>query len=308
MASEFTPRGRIVRILMDLLDKQVGYTKRELMAKYDRSEDMILEDISTLRMAGFIIEVDKKHRYAFKENKPYKQLKNLLHFSEDDKFLLERAIDQISPHTKSGDRLKRKLSALYDYHKLGHAYLRKPYLSKLDLLEKAQQDKKVVVLENYRSSNSNNISNRNVEPFYINPSDDSLHAFDIDIRELRHFRISRFKRVLSTGIDWQHEGFHHIKLTDPFRINDDKQTPIHIRFDVGAYNELIERFPKTEMHILEDAEEGIYDLQCDVNHRFLGLTNFILGFHHQLVEIVEPEILREHIAEQLDKIKAKLAY
>ena len=112
MASEFTPRGRIVRIIIDLLDKQVGYTKKELMAKYDKSEDSILEDISTLRLAGFIIEADKKHRYAFKENKPYKQLKNLLHFSEDDKFLLERAIDQISPHTKSGDRLKRKLSAL----------------------------------------------------------------------------------------------------------------------------------------------------------------------------------------------------
>ena len=308
MASEFTPRGRIVRIIIDLLDKQVGYTKKELMAKYDKSEDSILEDISTLRLAGFIIEADKKHRYAFKENKPYKQLKNLLHFSEDDKFLLERAIDQISPHTKSGDRLKRKLSALYDYHKLGHAYLRKPYLSKLDLLEKAQQEKKVVVLENYRSSNSNNISNRNVEPFYINPSDDSLHAFDINKKELRHFRISRFKRVITTEIDWQYEGYHHIKLTDPFRINDDLQVPVHIRFDVGAYNELIERFPKTELHIEEDAEEGVYDLQCKVNHKFLGLTNFILGFHHQLVEIVEPEILREHIAEQLEKIKEKLDY
>lgn len=306
MGSEFTPRGRIVRIIIDLLDKQMGYTKKELMAKYDKGEDMILEDISILRLAGFIIETDKKHRYAFKENKPYKQLKNLLHFSEDDKFLLERAIDQVAPHTKSGERLKRKLGALYDYHKLGHAYLRKPYLTKLDLLEKAQQEKKVVILEDYRSSNSNNISNRNVEPFYINPSDDSLHAFDIDKKELRHFRISRFKRVLSTDIDWQFEGFHHIKLTDPFRINDDNQISVHIRFDVGAYNELIERFPKTELYIQEDAEVGIYDFQCKVNHKFIGLTNFILGFHHQLVEIVEPEILREHISEELEKIRKKL--
>lgn len=308
MVSEFTPRGRIVRIIIDLLDKQIGYTKKELMAKYDKGEDSILEDIATLRFAGFIIETDKKYRYAFKENRPYKQLTNLLHFSEDDKLLLERAIDQVSPHTKSGDRLKRKLGALYDYHKLGHAYLRKPYLTKLDLLEKAQTEKKVVTLEKYRSSNSNKISNRNVEPFYINPSDDSLHAFDIDKKELRHFRISRFKRVLSTETDWQYEGFHHIKLTDPFRINDDVQIPVHIRFDVGAYNELIERFPKTELHIIEDAEEGVYDFQCSVNHRFLGLTNFILGFHHQLVEIVEPESLREHIAAQLEKIKEKLDY
>lgn len=306
MASEFTPRGRIVRIIFDLLDKPEGYTKKELMAKYKKREDSILEDIATLRLAGFIIEVDKKYRYAFKENKPYKQLKNLLHFSEDDKLLLEQAIDQISPHTRSGERLKRKLAALYDYHKLGHAYLRKPYLKKLDLLEEAKKEKKVVVLEQYRSSNSNKIADRHIEPFHISPADDSIHGIDIKKKELRHFKISRCKRILLTEIDWQNTGLHHIKLTDPFRINDDKQVLVHIRLHISAYNALIEKFPKTELHIIEDSEKGIYDLQCMVNHRFIGLTTFILGFHDQIVEIIEPESLKIHLAKEIKKIKRRL--
>ena len=306
MASEFTPRGRIVRMIIDLLDKQEGYTKKELMAKYKKSEDSILDDIATLRHAGFVIEVDRKYRYAFKENRPYKQLKNLLHFSEDDKLLLEHAIDQISPHTKSGERLKRKLSALYDYHKLGHAYLRKPYLKKIDLLEQAKKEERVVILEQYRSSNSNKISDRYIEPFHISPPDDSIHGIDIEKKELRHFKISRFKRVILTEKDWQNQGLHYIKLTDPFRINDDKQVLVHIRLKIGAYNSIIEKYPKTEMHIIEDSEKGIYDLQCMVNHQFINITSFILGFHNQIVEIIEPESLKIKITTEIEKIKNRL--
>ena len=306
MVSEFTPRGRIVRMILDLLDKQEGYTKKELMAKYKKSEDSILDDIATLRLAGFVIEVDKKYRYAFKENKPYKQLKNLLHFSEDDKLLLEHAIDQISPHTKSGERLKRKLSALYDYHKLGHAYLRKPYLKKIDLLEQAKKEERVVILEQYRSSNSNKIADRYIEPFHISPPDDSIHGIDIEKKELRHFKISRFKRVILTEKSWQNQKLHHIKLTDPFRINDDKQVLVHIRLKIGAYNSLIEKYPKTDLYIIEDSEKGIYDLQCKVNHQFINITSFILGFHNQIVEIIEPESLKIIIAKEIDKLKRRL--
>jgi predicted DNA-binding transcriptional regulator YafY len=306
MINEFTPRVRIVKIIMDLLDNQSGYTRKELAARYGLSVDSIKDDLNAIETAGFILEKDERHRYSFKLTKPYQQLKNLLHFSEDDQILLEKAIDQIAAHTKSGNRLKRKLNSLYDYHKLGHAYLRKPYLTRLNLLEQGQKDKKVVILKGYRSSNSNTILDRYVEPFHLDPSLDSLHALDTKIKKLRHFKISRIARVEMTDINWQYQGHHHIKLTDPFRINDDNQVPVHLRFKLGAYNELIEQFPIAENHIVIDNEEGVYDFQCKVNHQFIGLTNFILGFHHQLVEIIEPESLREHLHQQLKEIQKKL--
>ena len=212
------------------------------------------------------------------------------------------AIDQIAAHTRRGERLKKKLASLYDYHRLGHAYLRKPYLSKVDILLQAKNEKRNVILQDYKSSNSNVISDRMVEPFHPSPPDDVLHAYDLEKKALRHYRISRITRVKLLDEIWQHEGQHQVLLTDPFRIVDSRQEMIHLRLKVGAYNELIERFPLAKAYLTE-AEEDIYDFQCMVNHRFIGLTNFILGYYHQLVEVLEPESLLVHLQEEVKKMK-----
>ena len=125
----------------------------------------------------------------------------------------------------------------------------------------------------------------------------------MDKKELRHFRISRIKRIRPTETPWAYEDQHQVLATDPFRIVDDRQVMVHLRLKVGAYNELVERFPLSKAYIQEDAqEEGIYDFQARVNHQFFGLTNFILGFHHQIVEVLEPEGLKAHLRGEMDRM------
>lgn len=299
--SEYGTKMRLLRIMLAIIDHPKYYTKARLADLYGVDKSTIKNDFRSFKNAGFVFDYDSKFRYYFLEEKPYKQLKNLLHFSEEDQHLLMEAIDQINPHSKKGHSLKKKLSSLYDYHRLGHAYLRKPYLNKIDTLLGAKKDKKQVTLADYRSSNSNNVADRLVEPFDVSPSDDTLQAFDVDKEELRHFRISRIKRVRPTEQDWAFEGHHHIKATDPFRIVDDNQVLVHLRVKIGAYNELIERFPATKQYLEPTADEDVYDFQCKVNHQFLGLSNFIFGFHHQLVEVLEPESLLEHLREEVRK-------
>lgn len=300
--AEYGTKVRIMRVLRALLDRPYGYTKRQLADKYGVHVDTIKQDFEAIETAGFVPRYDEKFRYALVEDQPYKQLKDLLHFSEEDQILLNEAIDQIAPHTKRGERLKQKLGSLYDYHRLGHSYLRKPYLNKVDSLMQAKKEKRQVILQDYRSSNSNIVSDRLVEPFHPSPPDDTLQAFDVEKQELRHYRISRITRVRMTDDLWQHENRHVVLPTDSFRIVDPNQVMVHLRLKVGAYNELIERFPQTKAYITEAAENEIYDLQCMVNHRFLGLTNFILGYHHQLVDVLEPESLVEHLREEVKKM------
>jgi predicted DNA-binding transcriptional regulator YafY len=277
------------------------HTIRQLAQKFEVSPDTIKGDLEVLRNSGYVVDYDGQYRYFFKIEKPFTHLKDLLHFSQEDQYLLEEAIDQISAHTTRGDRLKKKLASLYDYHQLGNAYLRKPYLNKVDLLLQAKSEKRQVVLQSYKSSNSNVISDRLVEPFHPSPPDDVLHAYDLEKQALRHFRISRILRVKLLDESWRHEGKHQILLTDPFRIVDNCQEMVHLRLKVGAYNELIERFPLTRAFLTE-AEEDVYDFQCMVNHRFVGLTNFILGYYHQLVEVLEPESLLIHLQKEVKKM------
>ncbi|MEL7119928.1 MAG: WYL domain-containing protein [Bacteroidota bacterium] len=304
MSQEYTAKDRILRVLKAIAEYPFHYTKKDLAQKYGCTPRTISNDFETIENVGYELSIDDNYRYELKANKSYKQLKDLLHFTEADQVLLHQAIDQIAPYTQSGQQLKKKLASLYDFRKLGYSYLRKPYLKKVDKLEQAEKQEKVIILKDYRSSNSNNIEDRKVECFHYSPPDDTLQAYDLDRNDLRHFRISRILRIEVTDQHWQHKKRHIVLPTDVFRIVDPKQVQVHLRIKVGAYNELIERFPQTKAAILQDEEEeDVYDFQCKVNHRFFGLTNFILGFHHQMVEIIEPESLKEHLRKQIAEMQ-----
>ncbi len=301
--AEFGPRARIVRLLRALLDQPNRYTRQELADKFTVSVDTIRDDFEILANAEFTWAPDERHRYAFVTEKPLLQLKDLLHFSEEDQAALYQAIDNLPIGSERARTLKAKLGSLYDFRRLGHAYLRKPHLTKVDLLTQAQREKRQVFLIDYRSSNSNTIETRRVEPFHIVPADDTIQAFDADKLTLRHFRLSRFSRVQLTDLPWQHEGRHVIMHIDPFRIVDNQQVNVHLRLGVGACNELVERYPLTKAHIEETDDPNMFDFQCAVNHRFFGLSNFILGFYHQHIEVLEPEGLKAHLREELGRMR-----
>ena len=301
--AEFSTRIRLVRILRTIAEYPYGYTKQLLADKYGVSRDTISGDFKAMESAGFVLEKDDRHRYAFKVDRPMRQLKDLLHFSEEDQAALYQAIDNLPINSERARNLKAKLGSLYDFRRLGHAYLRKPHLAKVDLLLEAKAQKRQVYLVDYRSSNSNAIHTRLVEPFHISPADDTLQAFDVDKHTLRHFRISRFTRVQPTDLPWEYEGHHNIMHVDPFRIVDNHQVMVHLRLGVGAYNELVERYPLTKAHLEETDDPNIFDFQCQVNHRFFGLSNFILGFHHQVIEVLEPEGLKAHLRAEVDKMR-----
>ena len=175
-----SPRSRILQLLRTLVEQPRYFTARQFAQRYGVSPDTIKSDLRVMESSGFVPRFDSRFRYYLEEEKPLKQLKSLLHFTEEDQLLLYQAIDYLSPHTKSGALLKEKLGSLYDYSRLGTSYLRKPYLRKVDLLLQAKEDKKQVLLHGYRSGNSNVISNRLVEPFHPSPPDDILHAWDVE--------------------------------------------------------------------------------------------------------------------------------
>lgn len=298
---EYGTKVRLLRLMLLLLNSPHGYTKKGLALKFGVSDDTIRNDFEAFRSAGLVLDKDAKNRYAFVIDKPLRQLKDLLHFTEEDQTLLMQAIDQISTHTSRAEKLKRKLASLYDYHRLGHSYLRKPYLTKIDMLKEAQKNKKQVILQDYHSTNSDVVSDRRVEPFHINAAEDIVQAFDVDKKGLRYFRISRLARVSPLDQDWEYASRHVVMPADPFRIVDHKQVMVHIRLNVGAYNDLIEHFPLCLSFTQPANEIDVYDFQCNVNHQFIGVTNFLLG-NYAGVEILEPESLIDHLNEQIKKM------
>ncbi len=301
--NEYGYKIRLLRVMRDIIERPYGYTKQYFAERYGAHEDTIKNDFDTFGELGLELDWDHKRRYAFKVNKPLKKISGLLFFSEEERVLLYDAIHNLRTTPERQAHLIQKLHSLYDYSRLGFAYLRKPHLTKVDLLEQAKAEKRQVILEGYRSSNNNLVSDRLIEPFHIVPADDMLHGFDADKRVIRHFRLTRFIRVKLTDRPWQNEGSHNIMKTDPFRIVTNNQITVHLRLSVGAYNELIERYPLTRPHIEETADPNFFDFQADVNHNFYGLTNFILGFYQLNIEVLHPPTLLEHLRAEVGKMK-----
>ena len=307
---EYGTKTRLMWVLRAVQEQPYRYTKRQLAEQYGVSKDAIDGDFDAFRNAGFELDYDGKYRYAFAADQPFENLKALLQLEDADQLRLLRALQQLDGPSDKLLRLQKRLAAIFgnqqDYPGAadtpsavstpGPEHWRRPYLTKFQLLEQARQQKVQVVLLDYRSSNSNEVRDRLVEPFHVVMEDDTVQAYDVDKQKLRHFRISRIRRIRMTETPWAHEPRHKVLATDPFRIVDNQQVPVHLRLKVGAYNELVERYPLTKAYIQEDGElEHIYDFECRVNHKFYGLTNFILGFHHQVIEVIAPAELKRHL-------------
>lgn len=293
---------RLLRVMRALIERPYGYTKKQLALKYGVHPDTIGNDLEIFSELGLEVDRDEKHRYAFVVNQALKKINELLYFSEEERALLHEAIHNLRTTPEKQTQLIRKLHSLYDYSRLGYAFLRKPHLNKVNLLEQAKTEKRQVVLEDYRSSNSNTVADRIVEPYHISPAEDTLQTYDVEKRIARHFRISRITRVRLLDQPWQFEGHHNIQRTDPFRIVNNDQKNVHLRLSVGAYNELTERYPLTRSYIEETADPNYFDFQCMVNKNFFGLTNFILGFYHLDIEVIAPEELRAHLRGEVGRM------
>lgn len=315
---EYGTKTRLMRVFRVIQEQPFRYTIKELADKYDVSKDAIKGDFEAIKNADFELKYDSAYRYGFAADQPFEDLKGLLQLEDRDQRRLLQALLQVDSPSENLTRLRQRLAAIFgskvDFPGAadtpgavstpGPEHWRRPYLTKFQLLQQAGAEKLQVVLLDYRSSNSNVISDRRVEPFFARIEDDTVQAYDIDKQTLRHFRISRIRRIRMTETPWAYESRHQVLATDPFRIVEDQQVLVHLRLKVGAYNELVERYPLTKAFIQEDAEqENIYDFQCRVNHKFYGLTNFILGFHHQVIEVIAPEGLKRHLERERERMR-----
>ena len=300
---DHSPKSRLLRILLLLIERPFGYTKKQLATKYDVHEDTVKKDFEEMRNAGFTIDRDAKHRYGLGNDKAFEYLRDMLYITTDDEMILQNALKQSGIDNSRSARLLKKLEYLHDISVLGNRIFNKPFLTKIDLLEKARKQKRVVTLIDYRSTNSSKLSDRNVEAYHISQREDIVQAWDLDRKELRHFKISRISRIEITELPWKYSTKHEVMATDPFGIADKKQILVTLKLKVGGYNELVERFPLSLAYLSQAPEiEDVYIFDGMVNHRFYGLSNFLLGYFEHVIE-VQPQALADHLNILYNKIK-----
>lgn len=281
-------KTHIQRLLTFLINLSSGfkYTARELTQKSGISRRTFYRDILTLENAGFPVERENG-RYWIDKNAPQlKGLQDLPYFSEEEAWILQRAIHSIDENNQLKMNLVDKLYTLYKFGKVAEVIVRKAQSENISNLTKAINKKQVVVLNNYRSANSAKISHRTVEPFDFTPNYISVWAFDTESRKNKVFKTSRIGKVKLTGEPQQFTPMHKSQPLDVFRISSDQQVDVKLRLSLRACNLLVEEYPLSEKY-LSKTDDNTWLFEAPVSG-YEGVGRFVLGLCDE-VEVLAPD-------------------
>lgn len=292
--------------LMALLSSNIMYTVGELAGKLGMSPRTVYRYLDTFKEAGFSVEKVSDYVYRLTTLKTsVADLSNIVHFSDEEAYIVHSLIDNLDNSNTLKAGLKRKLAAVYDSTSIADYVDRRSNARLVQTLAEAMKERKVVVLEGYASSHSGKTKDYRVEPFDFTSNYVGIWAYDTADRMNKQFTVLRMADVRKTEDDWAFAGAHHAAPMDAFRIHGLETFHIVLEMNNRARNLMVEEYPLTERDIRPAGTEGgpagrkwIYDgLVRGMN----GIGRFVLGLSDS-ISVVEGDALKAFLRERAEGI------
>jgi predicted DNA-binding transcriptional regulator YafY len=162
-------------------------------------------------------------------------------------------------------------------------------------INEAIQQQKQVVLQKYFSANSNNISNRIIEPIQFTDNYQMLCAYEIASQQNKFFSVERMSAVLPTDKNFEYKAFHHFEKPDAFGFANigNKKIKVDLMLNLRAYVILKEEYPMVIPFIKLDNKNKNYRLVLEVNDP-KPITRFVLGLLDE-ISILGSEAFLAHL-------------
>jgi predicted DNA-binding transcriptional regulator YafY len=294
------PQAKILRVfqLIGLL-KSGGRTVDQLAQQLDTTSRTIYRYFKLLEEIGFMIDQDFHGRYFVHREEGE---------NPEDRFTLEeisilRQLIQsgASGHPLRGNLLK-KLALHSEAKELPEQFLKLRVAKMFRTLSEAVENKKQVVLKNYHSANSQEITDRLVEPFQFGEGFQSVLALDTKDKQCKYFKLERIGEVVVLDKPYKFQKMHEKTSTDIFGITGRKETWVTLRLSLRAYVLMREEFPLAQPYLeKEETEETKSYIFNGPVLNFKGVGRFVMGLADE-VTIVSPVEFKNYVKE---KIKAQ---
>jgi predicted DNA-binding transcriptional regulator YafY len=272
---------RLLRLMMMLVGNRLPTT--EIAQKLGCTVRTVQRSIDTLKSAGIVIEYHQKGIPFISTTKgQLKQISDLVQFSEEEAYVLHKAIDSIDTKSTLKMNLKQKLYNIYNYYPQMAELRIKPEIgNNVEKLMDAIHSELCVELVSYRSSNSNQVSNRIVEPYEFTVNFEQVWCYEHNTHICKLFNVSRIGEVKILDVPWQHKEKHQRRVIDIFRISNYEYVgEIELHLNVRAYNLLIEEYPLAEQYLNEIAD-NLWRLKVPVCS-YDGPARFVLGLFENI--------------------------
>lgn len=289
---------RLLR-LMKLLTANVEYSVDDIAERLDMSRRTIYRYIDSFREAGFVIKKSRGCIRLDKESPHFKDISQLVHFTEEEAVILRRAIESIDDTNLLKQNLKRKLYSVYDSRTLADTIVKGRNSSNVHSLIEAIENKQQVILHNYQSSHS--IRDRRVEPFAFTTNYVNVWCYDTEDGKCKIFKTARIDSVETTSTAWQHAEQHREGFIDIFRMiaqPNAELIPIKLHLGRLAYNLIMEEYPLSERYITQ-LNDSRWLLECQVAN-LQGVARFVTGLLDD-IDISESPELKDYIINYVNK-------
>ena len=292
---------RMLRLMM-LLTANNRYTVEELSSKLDTSIRTIYRYIDTFKEAGFLISKSGDHFRIDKRSKYFKDISQLVHFTEEEAYILNSAIESIDPTNTIKQNLKAKLASVYDFKMLAECVVKGENARNVNSIIEAIENRKQIILHNYTSAHSKNVSDRLVEPLSFTTNYIQVWAYEISSGKNKLFKLSRIGSVEVLEKEWEFESEHKEGLMDLFRINSFEQIPIKLKLGLRAASLLVEEYPLGEKYLSPVPDDPSYFILETNVCGYEGVGRFILGLLDD-IEILEGDGLKDFLRERMKLAK-----
>lgn len=274
--------------LMKMLTANTLYTVDDVAERLGMSRRTVYRYIDTFREAGFVIKKSGNRIRLDKESPHFKDISQLVHFTEEEAAILKRAIESIDDTNLLKQNLKRKLYSVYDNKILADIVVRGDNATTVRRLIEAIEQRRQVVLRDYRSAHGGAVRDRRVEPFAFTANYVQAWCYDTESDSCKLFKLSRIGSVALLDDEWRNADRHVEGFIDIFRMNGDRRRPVRLRLGLMARNLLIEEYPLAEKH-LTAAGERRWILDTEVAD-YAGVARFVAGLLDDIEIVDTPEL------------------
>jgi predicted DNA-binding transcriptional regulator YafY len=290
---------RLLR-LMKMLTGNISYTLTDLSERLDMSVRTIYRYIDTFREAGFIIKKQGDIIKLDKSSPYFKDISQLIHFTEEEAYILKSAIENIDENNLLKQNLKKKLYTVYDYKILAETVVHGQDAHNVNRLIEAIENKQQVILCKYSSPNSKAVRDRKVEVFSFTTNYIQVWAYDLEEKKNKLFNLKRMENVVLLSDRWQYEKEHQAGYIDIFRMSSFQQYPVKLRLGLLSVSLLSEEYPLAEQYLtkISDNEWMLKTTVCS----YKGIGRFVMGLLHD-IEIVDSPELEEFIKKEIELYK-----
>ncbi len=277
---------RLLRIMQLMTDRKKRYTIQDLADILDISQRSVYRYIDTFESVGFIVNKSDGVVWLAKESKHFRTIADLVYFTEEEAFVLKRAVESLDITNPAVNGVKSKLYSLYDFRKVADILVNPAVSRVVNTLLDAIANERQVILKNYRSSHSAKVFDRVVEPVQFGVNMVDILCYELSSCSCKTFKVHRIEEVIVTEQEWVFKDSHKRIVTDIFRFSGIDTYPIKLKLSMTAANLLMEEFSVSSDTIVKISDnEYIYrDSVCS----FEGVGRFVLGLCNE-IEILESE-------------------